>query len=330
LLNAGPVTVLLRYRGTNKDGSPGAPSGYTVTIQPTQPRYAITIGPVSLALTVDGLAGPDNPLLSVTGTLSASDGAAPGLHDVDIVYGSALGLVTDLLSGLQSLAQFLPGQPKSGLSLTFNGGSLSIRDVLALPTIPLGIGQIEGVALNLGMTASLFPPSLHFDLSLSTPDEPFHWLVSPLSGNGSIGFGAADDQHSVLVQGGIGVGLGVDFGIASGSASVCIALRIDQNVPPLEVTALLTGNAEVDVLDGLASASVSLTAGVGLAVDTPAPPLSVDPSQWLAFVENVTVTVSADVAVGIHVSVCWLVHVDVDETWQFSETISSGDVLSIL
>jgi len=330
LLAAGPVSILLRYRDTLGDGSAGAISSYQVTIKPTQPRYSITIGRVSLALVVDGLAGPDSPLLSVTGTLAASDGAAPGLQNVKLVYGDALSLVTNLLSGLESVSQFLPGQPKSGLSLTFNGTSLTVRDVLALPTIPLGIGQIEGVALNLGMTASLFPPGLDFSLSLSTPEEPFHWLVSPLSGNGAIGFGATDQQHSVLVQGGLGVGLGVDFGIASGSASVCIALRVDQDVPPFEVTALLTGNAEVDVLDGLASASISLTAGVGLAVDVPTPPLSADPSNWLAFAENVTVTVSADVGVGIHISVCWLVHVDVDETWRFQETISPGDVLSVL
>jgi hypothetical protein len=330
LLTAGPVSILLRYRDTNADGTAGAASSYQVKIQPTQPRYAITIGRVSLALVVDGLAGPDSPLLSVTGTLAASDGAAPGLADVKLVYGQALNLITNLLSGLEAVSQFLPGRPKSGLSMTFNGTSLTVSDVLALPTIPLGIGQIEGVALDLGMTASLFPPGLNFSLSLSTPDEPFHWLVSPLSGNGAIGFGATDQQHKILVEGGIGVGLGVDFGIASGSASVCITVRVDQDVPPFEVTALLTGNAEVDVLDGLASASISLTAGVGLAIDSPAPPLNVDPANWLAFAENVTVTVSADVAVGIHISVCWLVHVDADETWRFQETISPGDVLSVL
>ena len=34
-----------------------------------------------------------------------------------------------------------------------------------------------------------------------------------------------------------------------------------------------------------------------------------------------TVTLVASAAVGIHISICWLVHVDFDGYWQFSQTI---------
>ena len=72
----------------------------------------------------------------------------------------------------------------------------------------------------------------------------------------------------------------------------------------------LIGHAEVDVLDGLASASLTLTAGIDLHPDFPAGSDLPDAVDFTAMV-----------AVGIHISICWVVNVDFDGSWQFSQTL---------
>jgi hypothetical protein len=59
------------------------------------------------------------------------------------------------------------------------------------------------------------------------------------------------------------------------------------------------------VLGGLASASLSLTASIGVSAN-----LSAD-----------TVTFLGSVAVGIHISICWVISVNFDGSWQFSQTL---------
>ena len=53
--------------------------------------------------------------------------------------------------------------------------------------------------------------------------------------------------------------------------------------------------------------------------------------QWnLVVTKQTTVTLMAEVAVGIHISVCWLVHVDFDGSWPFSETISGKTLAALI
>jgi hypothetical protein len=95
--------------------------------------------------------------------------------------------------------------------------------------------------------------------------------------------------------------------------------------------ALLTGQASVDVLDGLASATITLTAGLGLTPEPFPPRLTpIDPSQVGGYKPFDDIIFQATCAVGIHISVCWLVHVDFDGQWQFSKTIDVPSVGSIL
>ena len=61
---------------------------------------------------------------------------------------------------------------------------------------------------------------------------------------------------------------------------------------------------------------ITLTAGLGITPLGGIPPTSVD------FI--------ASVAVGIHISVCWVVHVDFDGYWQYSQTIDLPSVDSVI
>ena len=74
---------------------------------------------------------------------------------------------------------------------------------------------------------------------------------------------------------------------------------------------ILNGQASVDVLDGLASASLSLTAAIGVvdqsvaaSDDKPRPAAIEFPAEDITFL--------ASVAVGIHISICWVVSVNFD------------------
>jgi hypothetical protein len=132
----------------------------------------------------------------------------------------------------------------------------------------------------------------------------------------------------LTVQGGIGLGLAIDVGIAQGSASITIAARLDITGSTVTLMAIITGQASVDVLGGLASASITLTAAVGFSID-PFPPLPTftggPPPTGIDFPSE-DITLLASVSVGIHISICWVVSVDFDGSWQFSQSIHTPEL----
>jgi hypothetical protein len=263
-----------------------------------------------------------DPLLRIVGDAQASSSSAPTLSNLTVVYGGALGEVETVFSQIEHLASFLPGAPFANLDVHFSNGQLTIRDTFALPELPLGIGFIEDVSLDLGMTLQLSPQSLEFTVGLGSEQKPFHWLVSPLSGTGAVVVGMKNGLPAFLVQAGIGAGLSIDIGIAKGAASIVLQVQIATDGTLIHLKALLTGSASVDVLDGLASASLTMTAGLGI---TPRPlPLPPD------FNAPTSVDFVASVAVGIHITICWVAHVDFDGYWQYSQTIDLPDIGSVI
>jgi hypothetical protein len=289
------------------------------------PRWKIYVKDIAFLLAIDGWGGDADPLIIIHGDMSAAEGSAPGFLNIDIKYGQALSIVKDILTEIETFLAFLPGVKDGGLQVSFAGTKLRVRENFPIPKLPLGVGYMEDISLKLGFDVDVLSKKMGFFIGLGDPQTPFHWLVSPLSGNGMLQLGASD-QLGVVMEAGIGVGLAIDLAILSGSASIVIAVRFDATRNPIGVMVLLTGQASVDVLDGLASASLSLTAGVGVAVQRG--PITIPPDP-IAFLKGSVVILSAEVAVGVHISVCWLVHVDFDGSWPFSETIS-GQTLAAL
>jgi len=113
----------------------------------------------------------------------------------------------------------------------------------------------------------------------------------------------------VLIRAGIGAGVAIDVGIASGSASIVLALQVDNRVAPFLVKVILTGQASVDVLGGLVSASVTLCAALGISPQ----PLPIPNA----------VELYGSVGVSIHISILWIIDVDFDGSWDFSQRIES-------
>jgi hypothetical protein len=304
LLEIPPVKVMLAYADAQ-----GTPAIASVEINPAgSPSWTITIGTVSILLAIPPFGTVDDPLLRLTGSIHADSDSAPNYKDLVVHFGGSMSLVEQVFSRLQELASLLPGG-KSELKVTFADGRLTVRDSFTLPNLPLGIGQITDVGMNLGLTVTLSPRSVDFQVGIASPEEPFHWLVSPLSGTGAIVVGSTDGRPTILVQAGIGAGLAIDVGIASGSASVVLAVQVDNRVAPVELKVILTGQAAVDVLDGLASAALTLSAAMGIVPDE----LPI-PHEIILF---------ADVAVGIHLAVCWVASVDFDGSWHVQQTLTS-------
>lgn len=304
LIDFNVVKVLIDYRDEN-----GNPTTVHVTLSPSapagQPRWSISLSGLTLIL-VTPFGDQNDPILRVIGSARADSNTAPTLTGLTVRYGAALDLVEELFSKLQQIAQFLPGGAAASLDVSFSQGRLTIRDVFALPTLPLGFGRITDVALDLGMTLALSPPSLEFSAGIGSGDKPFHWLVSPLSGTGAVQVGVQNGQLTLLVEAGIGVGLAIDLGIASGAASIVIAVQVDNTVAPFELKVILTGQASVDVLDGVASAAICLTAALAIV------PKSLTEIMMIG-----------SAAVGIHISICWVVDIDFEGSWQYSQDFTS-------
>jgi hypothetical protein len=303
IFDLGIIKIVLSYSAPDDHGVTQKTHVKFVLDPTASPRWSLDVTGISFEAVVDGF-GPD-PLLTIYGNFSGSETQKPGVSGIQVEYGSALSLVKDVFSGLGPLIQSLGGEVD--LDVGFSGNKLSVRDFLAVPTIPLGFGDIKDITLDLGFEADI-PSGAGFHVGLGSKDKPFTWLVSPLSGTGAVVLGAQNGDIDVYVEAGIGAGLAIDVAIASGSASIDLDLALTIAGATISVTATLLGQAEVSVLGGLASASLTLAASITI---TPEP---------LAFPPN-DIGLTAAVAVGIHISICWVVSVDFDGSWQFSQDV---------
>jgi hypothetical protein len=200
-----------------------------------------------------------------------------------------------------------------------------VHNDFSLPNLPLGAGQITDVAVRMGFEVSLAPMDVRFVAGLGSSDDPFRWVVSPLAGTGCVQVGIGASGLDVVVQCGLGLGLAIDLGIASGSASVALAFELNTGPDPFEIRVILSGRASVDVLYGLASATITLAASLGVippdALELPpfAGPLLPLPDE----IPPITVGLTASVSVGIHISICWVIDIDWEGSWQFRQDITT-------
>jgi hypothetical protein len=230
--------------------------------------------------------------------------------------------VQTVFSKLQSLASVLPGGPSAGLHVAASDGKLTVKETFALGDLPLGFGQLTNISLDLGLAVTLAPMSVDFLAGLGAPGNPFDWVATPLSGNGLMCFGVQDSEPAFVVQAGIGLGCSIDLGIASGSASVTVTVTVDASTTVIKILATLTAQASVDILGGLASLALSLAAALGFQYGTAGGPAQITSGTQQAGGAD-TLTLLASCSVGIHISICWLVSVSWDGSWQFSQVVSN-------
>jgi hypothetical protein len=308
LLDIAIVHLALSYGAQDTNGNPLNFQGTLTLDASTKPTtWSLEMQNLSFIAKVDGF----GTLLTVCGGFTAGSSTPPsfvglnvaGSTGLQVYYGPSLDPVKSILTGLSGLAAALGGS--ANLDVGFSGNTLSVQQGFTLPTIPLGFGEITNLGLNLGFTATI-PSSLGFSVGIGSTQNPFQWVVSPLAGTGAIVLGVQNGGLNVYIEAGLGLGLSISVAVASGSASIVVSLSLDIGTSAISIGAALTGNAQVDVLGGLASASLTLTAAITITIDIP-------PTD---------ATLAAQVSVGIHISICWVISVSFDGSWGFSETIS--------
>ncbi len=296
LLDLGVVSLILKYQNPDTKNL----AVVTFTIDATaSPRWSLDIENLAVAANVAGFS--DTPLLTITGGFGASETSKAGFRNISVDYGDALADIKKLLSGIQDVVKAIGGDVD--LDVGFSDNKLTIHDGFALPTLPLGLGEIENVALDLGMAVEI-PKSASFHVGFASKDDPFTWVVDPLSGNGAIVLGTNNGDIDVYIEAGIGVALELDVAVASGGATIILEFSLDVHPPDVTICIALTGNANLSVLEGLASASITLTAAIAVEIE-PGP----------------RADLSASCAVGIHISICWVIDIDFDGSWTFHESI---------
>jgi hypothetical protein len=302
LLTLGIVSFVLQYQNTNTQALASATLMIDAAATPGTPRWSLEIDNLAAAVFVSGF-GTD-PLLTIRGTFKASELQKAGFTGIEVDYGSALDLITSLLQGIKGLVTAIGGSVD--LDVGFSDNKLTVRDGFALPTLPLGLGELEHIAVDLGLAIEL-PGDAEFTVGLASQADPFTWIVDPLAGNGTIVLATSGGEMGVFIEAGIGLALAIDVAVASGSASVILDFSVQLQQPNVQLGVALTGNASVDVADGLASASLTLTATVDVTPHGGIPPTEAD--------------FTAAVAVGIHISIAWVVSVDFDGDWSFSQSV---------
>jgi hypothetical protein len=315
IVDAGVITITLVYGDTTQP----KPAQLVYKVDSSvSPSWTLSLGPLSFQVTVPALGM--NPVLTITGSFYADEHTKPGLTGLNVTLGDALSAVKSVFSDLQALASYLPGGVGANLDVAVSAGKLTVSDTFSIADLPLGLGQLTDISLELGLQVTLSPLSVDFLVGLGAPDNPFNWIASPLAGNGLMNFGVQHSKPEFVIQAGIGLGLAIDLGIASGSASITIAVELDVTTASITLMAILTGQASVEVLGGLASASLTLSAGVGFSV-APLPVPVISPPTLE--IPSVDLTLLATCSVGIHLSICWVVSVSWDGSWEFSKSFQT-------
>ena len=334
LADLGAIQVRIEYRDEHeKDvGVPPdpQPTKATVTVDPLAAiRWSLLLTRVCFAVVINkGASAPDGePLIRIFADVKADAQSAPTVANINVRYEGILGALQTIFTNVQQVAKFLPGGSDSGLHVGFSQGRLTVRNAFALPNLPLGTGQITDIAVDMGFDVALSPFDVRFVAGLGSEQKPFRWVVSPLAGTGVVQVAIGKQGLDVLVQGGLGVGLCIDLGIAAGSAAVALAVELNTEPHPFMIKGILSGRASVDVLQGLASATITLAAGLGIIPDEkiihpPFLPPSIPPKD----LPSLTIGLVASVAVGIHISICWVVDVDFDGYWQFRQDIKTPPI----
>ncbi|MDH6243826.1 hypothetical protein [Mycobacterium sp. OTB74] len=316
------IKITLVYGDTTGRTQPAnATLEYTVNSSPSpsplpSPSWTLSLGPLSAQVAVPAF----GTVLTITGSFYADEHTKAGLTNLNVTFGGALALVENVFSDLQVLAAYLPGGAGANLDVSVSGGQLSVSDTFTVADLPLGLGDLTDVSLDLGLDVTLSPQSVNFLVGLGSPGNPFNWIATPLAGNGFMNFGVQDNLPAFAIQAGIGLGCAIALAIADGSASITIALDLDVTTDSITLVAILTGQASVTLLDGVASASITLSASLGFSISPPPLPTNNPPPLTIP---GGTLDLLASCSVGIHISICWVVNVNWEGAWQFKESFQT-------
>jgi hypothetical protein len=298
---------------------PADPANVVISLgSPTPPSWSLDVNHLAIGLVIPAL--NSSPIIWFQGGFHADADTSPAFPNIQTAFDSPLDVLATLFTVLDDIASVLSpggssspellkahdsGDDNSGLDVSFSDGKLAVTDNFTLPDIPLGLGTIENLSLDIGATLDILALNIDFLVGIGTPDAPCQWIVDPLTGTICVQAGIQNNAVDILIQAGIGLGLSIDLGIASGSASIVISVQLQINGTVITILLLLTGQAQVDVLGGLASAAITLTAGLGFSIN----------------VADLDINLLGTASVGIHISLCWVINISWSGSWTFQKEL---------
>jgi hypothetical protein len=298
---------------------PADPANVVISLgSPTPPSWSLDVNHLAIGLVIPAL--NSSPIIWFQGSFHADADTSPAFPNIQTAFDSPLDVLATLFTVLDDIASVLSpggssspellkahdsGDDNSGLNVSFSDGKLAVTDNFTLPDIPLGLGTIENLSLDIGATLDILALNIDFLVGIGTPTAPCQWIVDPLTGTICVQAGIQNNAMDILIQAGIGLGLSIDLGIASGSASIVISVQLQINGSVITILLLLTGQAQVDVLGGLASAAITLTAGLGFSIN----------------VADLDINLLGTASVGIHISICWVINISWSGSWTFQKEL---------
>ena len=287
LVDTGAAQLQLRR------GDAARPDAAWLDIAFSDTQWSVSPGPLCIDLQSHG-----ERLLSFAFDAEHADSRrAPQLLRPRLIPAAVLAPLGDWLPGLWNLRARTSGDSglPAAVPLRLAGGQLHIGCAAQLDDVAWGFGHLKHAPLTLGGTARARPAGVEFGLSLGSVCAPMTLIAGSHTGAAMVRIGVVSGGPQIDVR----VALALPMQLApdapdSGSAALDVNLRTDGS-HPVRVGGVASGHAVVDVLGGLACASLAVESPCRVWPDRPTPG---------------HVRLEADLIAGVHLPLCSLLDTD--------------------
>jgi hypothetical protein len=151
-----------------------------------------------------------------------------------------------------------------GPTIDVSDGGITAAYALPLPSISVGVFGLENLKIDAGLTIPFDGTPVRVRFGLCTREAPFILTIEMFGGGGffSLAIGA-DGIESIEVSLEFGAAIALDFGVASGSASIMAGIYFElQEIPTKQITltGFLKADGSVEVL-GIITLTIELYLG---------------------------------------------------------------------
>ncbi|MFE0421986.1 hypothetical protein [Streptomyces sp. NPDC058953] len=231
-------------------------------------------------------------ILSIEFRRMAFTGRAGTTPALDVKIGK-VGFDGDLRF-LDKLREYLPSPP-NGLRVDADPTGVEVGYGLAVPTVGAGVFLLQNLALSISVRLPFDGTAVRTTFDVSSRDHPFLLTVSLLGGGGFLSLTVESGEVTILeAQLQFGAAAALDLGVASGSVSITagVYLKLDHGKSLLD--GFLRAVGALDVL-GIISVSVEFYLSLRT-VDVPKDPANPNGPQRKDIIGSAVVTVRVRVA----------------------------------
>ncbi|GAB3968876.1 hypothetical protein [Plantactinospora veratri] len=160
------------------------------------------------------------------------------------------------LAFLDALAGLLP-TPPSGPRVLVTATGIEVSHTLAVPSVPMGMFLLQNLAVSASVLLPLDGKPVRTRFAISSRENPFLVTVSTLGGGGFVSLCGDPTRVEVEAQLEFGAAASLDLGVASASVSITAGIYIRWDGQRVALAGFFRAVGEVDVL-GLVHVSVEI------------------------------------------------------------------------